>query len=122
MGNNASAPGMASSLLTTLTHDYQEVRHDSRGVVLLEKQSQNTFLLKEYTFCSEPLFNEKVRQLKSQIDNGPQEHIISPIQMESKVFNNFCSTSYKIYAIFEYPQVTLREEILARQKEDKSFE
>lgn len=36
--------------------------------------------------------------------------------------NNFCSTSYKIYAIYEYPQVTLSEEILARQKEAKYFE
>ena len=51
-----------------------------------------------------------------------KEYIVSPVKVESKVFSSFCSTSYKVYAIFEYPQVTLREEIIARQKENKSFE
>lgn len=44
------------------------------------------------------------------------------VRVESKIFSSFCSTTYKIYAVFEYPQVTLREEILARQKENKTFE
>ena len=56
------------------------------------------------------------------MQQGVKEYIVSPVRVQSKVFNNFCSTSFKIYAIFEYPQVTLREEILARCKESKNFE
>jgi hypothetical protein len=44
------------------------------------------------------------------------------VRAEGKAFHNFCSTCFKVYALFEYPQVTLREEIVARQREQKAFE
>jgi hypothetical protein len=36
--------------------------------------------------------------------------------------SGLCSTSHKIYAIYEYPEVTLYEEIQARQREHKIFD
>lgn len=68
------------------------------------------------------MFKNKIKELQEQIDQGVREYVITPVKLESKVFSSFCSTSYKVYAIFEYPQVTLREEITARQKESKNFE
>lgn len=53
---------------------------------------------------------------------GPREYIVSVVRAEGKTFHNFCSTCFKVYALFEYPQVTLREEIVARQREQKAFE
>jgi hypothetical protein len=37
------------------------------------------------------------------------------------MFNNLCSTSYKIYALFDYPEITLNDEINARRREGKHF-
>ncbi len=121
MGNTINENNK-EGVLVQLGSQYEEVKQEARGIVLLEKATQNTFLLKEYTFCNEILFKNKLKQLKEQIDKGPREYVISPVRIESKVFSSFCSTSYKLYAIFEYPQVTLREEISARQKENKNFE
>lgn len=115
MGNTAT-DSQADSLMTVIEKEYEQVRQDPRGIVLLHKKNQETYLLKEYTYASEALFKNKEKELEEQIKQGPKEYIVSPVKVESRVFNSFCSTSYKIYAIFEYPQVTLKEEILARQK------
>lgn len=120
MGNTTT--DTTGSLMKAIEQEYEQVRQESRGIILLHKQNQNTYLLKEYTYASEVLFKNKEKELGEQIKQGPKEYIVSPVKVESRVFNSFCSTSYKIYAIFEYPQVTLREEILARQKENKNFE
>jgi CRISPR/Cas system-associated endonuclease/helicase Cas3 len=121
MGNSPTAHN-GSDIFASITHEYEQLRQDHRGFVLLSKKDQSCYLLKEYTFCSEMLFRNKERELKEQISYGAREYIVSPVRIEAKVFNSFCSNSYKIYAIFEYPQVTLKEEIGARQKENKSFE
>jgi hypothetical protein len=121
MGNNPQQ-NHQEDLLSAIKNQYEEVRQEPRGLVLVEKETQNSVILKEYTFCSQMLFEAKVKELKGQIDKGLQEYVISPVKIESKIFSSFCSTSYKIYALFEYPQVSLREEIMARQKENKSFE
>ena len=47
---------------------------------------------------------------------------MGPVRVEAATFKNLCSTNYKVYALFEYPQVTLKDEILARRQESKSFE
>jgi hypothetical protein len=38
------------------------------------------------------------------------------VKVLSKEFKNFCSNTYKIYTIYEYPSVTLEEEINARKE------
>ena len=35
---------------------------------------------------------------------------------------HFCSNTYKIYVLYEYPELTLRDEIEVRAKEGKHFE
>ncbi len=37
-------------------------------------------------------------------------------------FHGLCSTSHKVLALYEYPQVTLQDEIAARLKEEKRFD
>lgn len=107
MGNSPNS--QTDNLLANLTTEYEQLKPDARGMVLLHKQNNSTYLLKEYTFGSEILFRNKEKQLRMQIEHGFREHIISPVKVEAKTFNSFCSTSFKIYAIFEYPQVSLKE-------------
>jgi len=72
-------------------------------------------------YPTETTFKSKLKALQEEIAQPQREFIINPIVVEHQVFNNFCSTSYKIYVVYEYPQVTLREEIMARKKEEKNF-
>lgn len=44
------------------------------------------------------------------------------MRLFSQTFNNICSNSYKIYALYEYPSITLEEEIGARKREGKYFD
>lgn len=46
------------------------MKHDNKGIVLLDKNNQNTYLLKEYTYGSEIMFRNKEKELKEQIDRG----------------------------------------------------
>ena len=50
------------------------------------------------------------------------EHLLSIVRFTGQEFNNFCSNSYKIYVLYEYPPITLEDEIQARSKENKCFE
>lgn len=91
-------------------------------MILQHRQTEACYLLKEYTFAGEAPFTAKLKALEAEAQAGPREYIVSVVRAEGKSFHNFCSTCFKIYALFEYPQVTLREEILARQRENKAFE
>ena len=116
MGNNASA-GSQPSLRAEIGEVYAETRREARGVVLQHRHTDTCFLLKEYTFAAEGPFNAKLKALQAEAQAGPREYIVSVVRAEGKAFHNFCSTCFKVYALFEYPQVTLREEIMARQRE-----
>lgn len=83
------------------------MRREPRGVVLQHRTTNDTFLLKEYTFASEAPFNAKIKALQAEVEAGPREYIVSVVKAEGKAFHNFCSTCFKVYALFEYPQVTL---------------
>lgn len=37
------------------------------------------------------------------------ENILGLVRLFSQTFNNICSNSYKIYALYEYPSITLNE-------------
>jgi DNA topoisomerase IB len=76
-------------------------------VVLQHRTTNETFLLKEYTFAAEAHFNAKLKALQTEVEAGPREYIVSVVKAEGKAFHNFCSTCFKVYALFEYPQVTL---------------
>jgi hypothetical protein len=55
MGNKLTenAPG---TLLEQINQNYVKVEHGPRGLVLLDKQTKDNYLLKEYTFCSQVQF------------------------------------------------------------------
>ncbi len=99
MGNSAPE-AQQPSLLQEIGTTYTETKRDARGVVLMHKQTELTYLLKEYTFANELAYHSKVGALEREVQEGLKEYIVSPVRVESKVFNNFCSNSYKVYAIF----------------------
>lgn len=52
MGNKMTENG-PGTLLEQINQHYEKVAQDTRGLVLLDKKTQNNYLLKEYTFCSQ---------------------------------------------------------------------
>lgn len=55
-------------------------------------------------------------KFQKEIEHGQQDNILSLIKFKLVTLSGLCSTSHKIYAIYEYPEVTLHEEIQARQR------
>lgn len=47
---------------------------------------------------------------------------MSVSKIKTHTIHGLCSTTFKIFVIYEYPRVTLQDEILARQKEEKRFD
>jgi len=47
--------------------DFEEVRQDNKGTVLLNKHNQNTYLLKEYTYGTDAMYRNKEKTLREQI-------------------------------------------------------
>jgi len=60
------------SWITQINKEYDEVKQDPRGIVLLHKETQNNYILKEYTFCNKLLFELKTKELQEQINKGPR--------------------------------------------------
>jgi hypothetical protein len=48
--------------------------------------------------------------------------VLGVVRVRTHTFHGLCSTSHKVMAVYEYPQVTLQDEIVARQKEEKRFD
>jgi hypothetical protein len=71
MGNKLGE-NTGASLMEQIQKQYEKVKQDHRGLVLLHKETQNNFLLKEYTFCSQSQFENKKKELDQQIKAGPK--------------------------------------------------
>jgi hypothetical protein len=57
--------------------------------------------------------------------NQPQEQQASTLAIREVVkeqMQHFCSNTFKIFVLYEYPELTLRDEIDVRAKENKFFE
>lgn len=52
---------------------------------------------------------------------GNCDHVVPLIKYLTKSEDQFCSTFYKIYALFEYPQKTLDDEINERNLHKRRF-
>lgn len=120
MGN--SNPTHTNHLDFDLACDYKELKKDPNGTVLLHNQTQVTYLLKEYTYGSDLQFEQERHRLEKEIEAGIQDTVLSVVKIKSHTIHGLCSTTHKLYAIYEYPQVTLHDEIQARQKEEKRFD
>lgn len=68
MGNNPSLS--TQSLVCEIDKDYERIKEDSKGIVIVHRQTQESFLLKEYTFGNENEFKHKEKDMRSQIDKG----------------------------------------------------
>lgn len=50
------------------------------------------------------------------------ENVLSVVKIKTHTIHGLCSITHKILVIYEYPQVTLLDQIIARQKEEKRFD
>lgn len=52
-------------------------------------------------------FEKEIQRFKTLENQEPNENILNVVKVSSQEFNNFCSNSYKIYVVYEYPNITL---------------
>lgn len=76
--------------------------------------------MKEYCYADQKEFERQLTYFQAQQEQG--ENVLQMVKVLSKEFKNFCSNTYKIYTIYEYPSVTLEEEINARKEQQKYFD
>lgn len=90
---------------------------------LQKKDNQNQFLLREFTFNDKKEYEKTLDLLQSkqkQLDNN--EHITPLVKYLTRAEDQFCSTFYKIYALYQYPQRTLDDEINERNLKKRRFQ
>ena len=86
------------------------------------KRTNKEYLLREMTFNDRNEFNRAFENLKKkQSELEGSEHVVPLAKHMTKTEDQFCSTFYKIYALFEYPQRTLDEEISQRSLQKRKF-
>jgi hypothetical protein len=91
-------------------------------MVLASNNSDNTYLLKEWSFVSKKEYEGEHKRFQSLESQHQNENILALVRFFSQTFNNICSTSYKIYALYDYPSITLQDEINTRHLQNKYFE
>jgi len=67
-------------------------------------------------------YEQERMRLEREITHPKSENILGVYKIKTHTITGLCSTTHKIYAIYEYPQVSLQDEIIARRKENKQFE
>ena len=105
-----------------LLEGYRELRRENNGLVLADKTGDNQYFLKEFNFADKKEYENEFKKYRDLEKGEANENLLSLVKVTGKEFNNFCSNSYKIYALYEYPAITLEEEISARGRENKYFE
>ena len=75
-----------------------------------------SYILKEYTYVLETQYEKERSRFEAEISCPTCENILNVHKIKTHTISGLCSTTHKIYAIFEYPQVTLADEIAARRK------
>jgi hypothetical protein len=63
--------------------------------------------MKEYNFMSRKEYDGEFKKLENLENMQQNENILSLVRLFSQTFKNICSTNYKIYALYEYPSITL---------------
>ena len=104
--------------------DYDVVkRNPADNVTFLQhKQTDDQLLLREFNFndkkeCEKT--RDKLAELKNKLAGNKHVVALKDYLMHSE--DQYCSTFYKIYALFEYPERTLDDEINERNVQKRKF-
>jgi hypothetical protein len=89
--------------------DYKEVKRDQNGTILEHHQTHLTYLLREYNYGSELTYDQERSKYEMEIEGGIAENVLSVTKIKTHTIHGLCSTSFKIYVVYEYPQVTLQD-------------
>lgn len=120
MGQGTSA--VEEQDLGDLLHAYTIESKSEQGTLLKHKTSKDTFLLKEISFMDQEEYRKMLDRYRSKKNGTPKENLLNVVEVDGRVKTNFCSGTYKLYIIYEYPTITLQEEIQARVKESRFFD
>ena len=84
-------------------------------MVLLHRETCEQYFLKEMNFTQQSTYEKQLRSYHDKKRIPHSENILNLVKIWAKEFRNFCSDSYKIYAVYEFPEITLQAEIQSRR-------
>lgn len=61
-------------------------------------------------------YQKALEKYKARKNRPPRENLLNLVEVQGRVKANFCSGTYKLYLIYEFPSITLQEEIAARAR------
>ena len=96
---------------------------ENEGLLMLRDNNNDEFLLREFTFNDRKEFDKYMETLeKRKMQLGNCKHVGPLEQILSKAEDQYCSTYYKIYALFRFTHRTLRDEIEERKAQQRPFQ
>lgn len=105
-----------------LIKDYTLESKCEQGTLLRHRTSKEGFLLKEVSFMDQDEYQKALDKYRARRARPAKENLLNLVEVQGRVKANFCSGTYKLYLIYEYPSITLQEEIAARARETRFFE
>jgi hypothetical protein len=101
---------------------YQLLREEPHIKIVLDKEKQEQFALRELCYTSESIYDSECKKCSIRQGSLDCENILQMVKMETNQQKGVCSNIFKITMVFEYPRIRLIDEIKARREEDKFFE
>lgn len=100
----------------------QECKH--QGLRYLEhKVTHQDYLLREISCHDQESFKETEGKFRMKMEQlGNKRHVSGLTEVISNQQDQYCMTFYKIYALFEFPQRTLDDEINERALQKRRFQ
>lgn len=104
MGSSSS-----SESIDFLLDNYNLLREENGLKVLEDKRSLQTFVLKEQCFVNKNEYDRSFKRLAQRDQDSDCDNILQMVKIWSKEHNGICSNLFKIFTVYEYPQVKLIE-------------
>jgi serine/threonine protein kinase len=124
MGPRASSASQGGDY-EALLRDYEVVKQvEHEGLLYLKSRSSGTEqLLREFTFNDKREFDRHVELLeRRRVQLGNCKYVVGLEKLLTKSEDQYCSTFYKIYALFQFTDRTLQDEVNERNLQKRKFQ
>lgn len=110
--------------IRTFLSDYHIIQQvTTQNITYLQhKATQEEYLLREFSFNDRREFDrtlQSLQPLKEKLSGC--KHVVQLRECITNTEDQYCSTFYKIYALFQYPQRTLDDQITERKVQKRQF-
>ena len=124
MGNKSSSIGQAALNRSSLLNRYTIVSKDeqNQSTVVREKESERLLIIKELAFVDRSFYEKNLCRFNHFQEIQQCENVLNLTKVWSEQHSTMCSNTYKIFPMYEYSTVTLKDEMEARKSQNKHFE